>query len=347
MKVIGVGDIHFGEKCTVEQFVEYQSREFDKISQYAIENNIKHIAFLGDMFDNRKNIFVKTIELIREKFSKMCDEGFNIYIIVGNHDTFYKNTNSLNTPNELIGNWGDKIKVIDTSPHTQIIGGKSFLFMPWITKDNREECLNELSVSPADYCLGHFEINNFVMNNSNKCSSNFSQNMFKEFKFVFSGHFHTRSSSKNILYIGSNCQLDWNDFGQKKGFVVLDTETDTVDFIDSTDYIYYKVIINDKFSFNQISDLKDCFIKVYINRKLTKKEDIQLGDLLSRNISYEIIDNTVLNDVEDLDDVDSDDFDEIVNACVDAQENLDSKDKKAVVQLINHHLEEMKEQINQ
>jgi hypothetical protein len=149
------------------------------------------------------------------------------------------------------------------------------------------------------------------------------------------------------MYLGSICQLDWNDFGLKKGFAVLDTETDTVELIDSKDYIFHKVIINDKFDFDDVKDLKDCYIKVYINRKFKKKEEVRLSNLLTRNISYEIIDNTILHDIENLEDVNDDDFDEIVKAGVDAQENLDEKDKKATIQLINHYLEEMKEQLNQ
>lgn len=347
MKTILIGDCHIGEKCTIPEFVEYQVGEIEKAFDYGRKNDIKDVIFLGDILDNRKSIYIKSLQLIKNKFDSWVEEGFRIRIIVGNHDVFYKNTNSLNGPSELFGHIIDKIKIISDTPVTEMIGNKSFLFVPWITKDNVDKCLDTISDGLSDYCLGHFEINSFVMNNSRKCRSDIQPNMFKEFKYTFSGHFHTRSSGYNILFPGSICQLDWNDFGLKKGFAVLDTETDNVELIDSNDYIFYKVIINDKFDFNSVKDLKDCYIKVYINRKLNKKEEVNVSNLLSRNISYEIIDNTILHDIVNLDDVPDDDLDDIIEAGVEAQENLDDKDKKAVIQLINHYREEMKERLNQ
>lgn len=340
-KISIVGDLHFGLKGTVPQFVGYQERELDKAVSYARDNSISDVVVLGDVLNDRRNVYVPTIELLLRKFREYADTGIRFFIVVGNHDTFYKNTNRLNTPSELFDGFDpDQFVIVDTEPLTVTMHGRSCLLVPWMAKDVHQEWTSLIETSPADYCFGHFEIDGFVMNNSNKCRSVLRGSSF-DFRRTFSGHFHTRSSRGRILYVGSLCQLDWSDHGLDKGFHVLDAETDGVEFVRSDDVIFHKILIGKNFSFDSVKDLRDCFLKVYVNRKLSTKENGLLGELVTRNISYEIIDNTVLGDLADDDSVvESEDFKEIVTACIDSQEMSDA-DKEAVGSLINEYHAEM------
>lgn len=337
-----IGDIHAGVKSTVEHYVKYQEKEFDKAIQYAKKHNIKRIVFLGDIFNDRKNIYIPTLQLIKRKFEELSKTDIKFYIIIGNHDAFYKNTNGINSPKEVFGHLNPKkIKIIDKECLEEIIDGKSFTFVPWITKDVFDKTVKYIKNSSADYCLGHFEINGFVMNNTNLCKNNFRPSIFSEFKQVFSGHFHTKSSSKNILYTGSLCEIDWSDFGVDKGFYHLDIPSGKLKFIKSDTKIFRKVLIGKTFNFDDI-DIINSFLKIYINRKMTTKERTQLGDLISKNISYEIIDNTILNDIDSDDTTfESEDFHDIVKACVEIQE-INDTDKADIISFINKQYNDMK-----
>ena len=54
--------------------------------------------------DRRKYVSYKTSKDFRERFIfPFVDMGINLHIMIGNHDTFYKNTNDVNSVVELLG----------------------------------------------------------------------------------------------------------------------------------------------------------------------------------------------------------------------------------------------------
>ena len=180
------------------------------------------------------------------------------------------------------------------------------------------------------------------MNNNNTCKSVLKKSHFGHFKKTFSGHFHTRSGQSNIIYTGSLCELDWSDFDVKKGFYLLETDNKKIEFIESKNRIFRKLLIGEKFNFDSIKDLKDSYLKIYINKKLTTEEDVKLGNLITQNISYEVIDNTILDDVE-ISKIDTEeDLSKIIISCVNSQDNINDNDKKRVISLLNASYEKMK-----
>lgn len=71
----------------------------------------------------------------------------------------------------------------------------------------------------------------------------------------------------------------------------------------SSDYdIYVKLYIDDDFVFtDDLSAYENRILKIYINRKLSKKEDILLTKVMDDAMSFEIIDNTIILDqIEDI-----------------------------------------------
>ena len=70
---------------------------------YLIENDIKTVFHLGDVFDRRKFINMNTLHTVRTRFFKRFEElGVNLHVIPGNHDCYFKNTNLVNSVRELI-----------------------------------------------------------------------------------------------------------------------------------------------------------------------------------------------------------------------------------------------------
>ena len=74
---------------------------------YLDQHDIKHIIHMGDYFDRRKFINFASMQRNIEHFVKpMIERGITMDLIIGNHDTYYKNTNEVNSL--LITIWSTK-----------------------------------------------------------------------------------------------------------------------------------------------------------------------------------------------------------------------------------------------
>jgi len=327
-----VGDIHFGVKSNIEKFIQYQDECFDEMVKSCIENNVKKIIFLGDIFDNRTSISTIILDKVTDKFKNMIENGIEPIILVGNHDTFYKSSNTINTPNIVLGKHMD-IHIVENTPEVIELDGVDTLFVPWINKENMDKCLEQIKLSNDKYCFGHFEINNFLMNSYIQCSTGLPASTFKRFEKVFSGHFHTKSESGNILYTGSLHQITWNDYGDKRGFYFFKPEDGTITFNPFKREMFQKIIINDNIELDSFRSIKDSYIKIYINRKLNTKEEKFLSEIIFNNIEYEVIDNTIIEDINDVKFKDES-INNVVTEFVDIQENLNDQEKSDIKNLL-------------
>lgn len=226
MKYICVTDTHCGIKDGSPLYHDVNERLFAYIFDYAEHNKINQLIHLGDYFHNRKSIPIKSI-LVALRIADMCDRIFkDTYIITGNHDTIYKDSND-----ESLLSMFSEYKGITIVNQPFKLG--NILMVPWLFP---HEILENL-VS-ADILLGHFEINGCVMNEAGTKAENrfLSQGDFNNFKLVLSGHYHTPGVYGNIQYLGSPFHTSFNDVAGKRGFYVLDDETCEVEFIEFDDY---------------------------------------------------------------------------------------------------------------
>lgn len=231
MKRILVTDTHLGLKKANDFYLELVFNLFEDIGDYAEEHNIKEFIHLGDFFDNRKNMSLKTLFYARriglnlQKFEKS-------YMILGNHDIFYKDRYLPNS-HQIFGSM-DHIKIIDKPTH---IG--NMLLVPWIVEGtDYVDFGNFVNESVAEFCLGHWEINGAAMNQSGQISEGGEWNfdIFSKFNKTLSGHFHTSGLyPNNVQYLGSPYHMTFNDTGPR-GFYVFDDETGELEFIQWDNY---------------------------------------------------------------------------------------------------------------
>jgi hypothetical protein len=165
-------------------------------------------------------------------------------MIVGNHDTFFKNTNNVNSPHLLLQDY-DNI-VAYSSPIDYNIGGLSILLMPWICTDNYNECMDVMKTTKSQVMFGHFEIAGFQMYKGHENDEGFDPKIFEKFDLVCSGHFHHRSSNGNINYLGNPYELTWADFEDPRGFHIFDTGTRELEFIQNPFTIFSKIYYDDE-----------------------------------------------------------------------------------------------------
>ncbi len=94
-------------------------------------------------------------------FDELAKRNIKVHMLAGNHDTYFKNTNEVNSVDLLLREYNN-ITVID-APHTIYVGGTAICMMPWICPDNHLESMDQLKQTQADICMGHFEIAGFAM----------------------------------------------------------------------------------------------------------------------------------------------------------------------------------------
>ena len=103
MKIALITDTHWGARGDSLTFLNYFRKFYDNVFfPYLEEHNIKTLIHLGDVVDRRKFINFKILNDLRTNFiERLWKMGVDTHIIIGNHDTFHKNTNELNSLQEI------------------------------------------------------------------------------------------------------------------------------------------------------------------------------------------------------------------------------------------------------
>lgn len=271
MKIALITDTHWGVRNDSPAFLENSRRFIDQVFlRYLDDNKITTVVHLGDLLDRRKYVNIYTATRLREDFlDPLMWRGLDVHIILGNHDTYFKNTNVVNSVQQLVSeNYGFKIY---TNPAEVEIGGTKILLLPWICDDNRAQALKLIGETNAQICMGHLELQGFEMYKGSLVSHGDDPVLFDRFDLVMSGHYHHRSTNGHIFYLGSHMEFTWSDYDDPKGFHIFDTETRELTFIQNPFRMFRKVWYNDSdpdFNPDQdFSELKGCVVKVIVQNK--------------------------------------------------------------------------------
>jgi metallophosphoesterase superfamily enzyme len=139
LKVAIITDTHYGVKNDSVSFAAYQNKFFNEVFlPHLIDNNITHVLHLGDLFDRRKYVNFITAKNVEENFVKpLMDAGITMHMVAGNHDTYFKNTNDVNSLKQLYGNtkydrfmsyWNDTVEIE--------LDGCKIMLCPWVCDEN-------------------------------------------------------------------------------------------------------------------------------------------------------------------------------------------------------------------
>ena len=335
MKVALITDQHFGARNDSLHFLDFYEKFYSEtFFPTLLREGIKTVLILGDTFDRRK--YVNFYSLQRAKrmfFDPLAANKINVYMLVGNHDTYYKNTNSVNSPVLLLDDY-DNILTI-SEPQTLTIAGKyDIAMMPWICAENYEDSMSLLKSTTSPICMGHFEIEGFQMYRGAPSHEGLEPKLFEKFHMVFSGHYHHKSSKGSIHYLGNPYELTWQDYDDPRGFHIFDLETHDLQFIKNPNSIFKKIIYDDKkYSIKEISEMnlstyKNSYVKVVVVNKINPYLfDVFVNNLYQANP----IDITIAEDlveIEDVEDVDqTEDTTTILNKYVDNLATDLNKDK--------------------
>ena len=270
MKVAIITDQHFGARSDSLVFLDFFQKFYDDVFFPTLDaNGIDTVLILGDTFDRRKYVNFYSLHRAKEMFfDKLEARGIRVHMLAGNHDTYYKNTNEVNSPELLLTEYGN-IDVI-SKPETIVIDGTSICMMPWICPENYQESIDMIKNTKADICMGHFEIAGFAMYRGMKSHDGLSKGLFDKFDVVFSGHYHHRSNDGHIYYLGNPYELTWQDYNDPRGFHLFDTGSRELEFISNPHTVFARIEYDDKgkeaVDLDSL-DLRDCFVKLVVVNK--------------------------------------------------------------------------------
>lgn len=335
MQVALINDLHYGARSDSLEFDAF----FEKFYRHVFfptleERDIKTVIILGDVFDRRKFINFQILHNCKRYFfDKLKD--YEVIILVGNHDSAYKNTLSINSPDLLLREYPN-IRVV-SEPTYVTLDGTDILLMPWICDDNEEAAMAELDSPKADILFGHLEVTGGQMYRGNVCEHGMEPSLFSKFDVICSGHFHHRAD----FYLGNPYEITWSDFDDPRGFHLFDTASRELEFIRNPFTMFEKLYYDDSnedYPAGDIrfSDLSGKYVKIVV---LRKTEAAKFDQFIQKVEAANPLDIKIEEDfsgfegvVVDMENIDMKNTEHVLLSSVDALETDANKE------LIKYHL---------
>jgi len=334
MKLAMLTDTHFGIRSDSLVFANNQEKFYREIFFPTLDKlQIDTVLHLGDFWDNRKALTLVALDRAQKYFfDELEKRGIVLYIIYGNHDVANKNTNWPNSIDFLDRMYAN-IRVIQ-KPRVVTFDDLNIGFVPWVNKENLQESLDFISTADAKILCGHFEIQSFEMTPGQKNEHGFEPSIFHRYDKVYSGHFHTMSTDGRIEYISNTNQFNWSDYNLKKGFRILDTATQGLEFVENPFNIYEKIIYQDDIDILDFDYelYRDKIVRVYIQSFGTANQQ-KLNLFVERlsNLSYNVelleVNETSYDGELTEDDLKDTDIDKVIGMYIDDVVQNDMIDK--------------------
>ncbi len=319
MKIALITDTHWGARGDSSTFLKYFKKFYDNVFfPYLEEHNIKTCIHLGDVVDRRKYINFKTLNDLRTNFvERLWKMGVDTHIIIGNHDTFHKNTNDLNSLQEIFTTADGKVEPwMYSSPKEVDFDGLGIVMMPWVCEDNYGECMRMIQNTQCQILMGHLQVSGFEQHIGSWNNEGLESQIFDKFDMVMSGHFHHRSNNGTVFYLGNPYEITWSDYKDPRGFHIFDTDTRQLNFIMNPYKMFHKIFYNDSeetfesLTEKDYSEYEGTYVKVVVEKKtnpfwfdtvLDKLEDVNVADLVVvENFSdFDINDDDIVDQAQD------------------------------------------------
>jgi DNA repair exonuclease SbcCD nuclease subunit len=319
MKIAIITDTHYGARKGSKYLHDYFELFYKNVFFPALkEHKVEAVIHMGDAFDSRKSIDYQSLEWAkRVVFDPL--KKYDVHMIIGNHDTYYKNTNTVNSPELLLQTYPN-IKTY-SNPAEVNICGLNILLIPWINQENEANTLKMIGESKSKCAMGHLEFQGFRVNRQLVMEHGLDSTIFKNFTKVFSGHYHTRSDNGRIFYLGNPYEMYWTDVNDTRGFHIFDTETLTHTPINNPYKLFYNIYYEDTpYQLFDATEYENKIVKVIVRKKSKPKDFEKFIDKLysARIQELKIVEN----------------FDVIEN------ENFVIDEEESTISILNRYIEE-------
>lgn len=233
-------------KVDSEQFngrvIAMNSRLFNIVSalsdvrEYCLDNVINTCLMAGDLFHSRGSVETVVFNSVYKVFERFKQDNIEVIMIAGNHDQFDSSPvpeNSLYTFNQIckVVSVPETIDLIDKDTGEII----KLCALPY-SKDKLmlKKYLDKFVEDTKDdtgsdrILMAHLGLSGSLIGSANYVISdewNINDLNERYFKYTVLGHYHKpQFVTDGCFYTGSLLQNNFNDEGDKHGFMVLDTD---------------------------------------------------------------------------------------------------------------------------
>ncbi len=285
-------DLHIG----VEQDSKLRIDETKQCVKWIVKTfkkeNVDWVIFCGDLFNSRYSINVNTLNAGIEMIQDLSYNFEKVILIEGNHDTYYKNSNSVNSVTFMKNlSENDNIIVVDEKPVFIKMNECTLGFYPWGYDLESVKSIDDFET--PTFGFGHFEFNGAELVGHVSSGNKYNlKDMFVLGDTLFSGHYHKNKIyndiqlNKYLYMVGSPLQLNWGDYDQDKKIITLDLKKDGLkEFVNETNARYEKVFYS-KFQnkeYNKDSLTKLCaknFVKFVIDASYKFESILKYSDII-------------------------------------------------------------------
>lgn len=286
---IGIfSDLHIRLYRNNETMYPFMIKTFDHFYQLCKQRKVKKVLILGDMFHIKNlissTLLSKSLQYFREKMKE-----FEHIIIVGNHDRINKESHFLKI-------FKNDCHVIEDYEYFDFDGNR-FHFLPYFSDDELFEKFKSFKkIKGKNYLFTHLSINGFSYDNGHEdIFSSLSVTDLDKLKFnhIFSGHFHSFQTQRNITYVSSPLQIKHGEEGPN-GFVFFDSKNpEKYEFIKNKYSPKFISIDFTKENIKEIKKIKNSFIRILLPNKKLKVDSRVLNNfknsLLEKNYDVKFI----------------------------------------------------------
>lgn len=272
-----ITDVHYGARADSPLIYENQGRFYNEVFWPTIdkENGVTDILHLGDLVDRRKFLNYITLDFAKKTFFRPAQErGIRIHWVLGNHDLPYKHSLSISGA-DAFREFDNLIVYKDAT--VVPFDGVPTLLMPWLCEENTESSMKTMKAFDGAVVAGHFEFSGFEMYRGIPNMHGDPTSDYEHFAMVMSGHYHHKSSRKNIHYLGSPFELSWSDYGDMRGFHWWTPQKNLIELVENTHHLFYRFVyddsnapttyVRDLLANVRANDLKQKIVKVVVKHK--------------------------------------------------------------------------------
>jgi DNA repair exonuclease SbcCD nuclease subunit len=264
-------DTHAGSRGDSHVLYNIQRLFYEDIFWPAIdaEGGVTDILHLGDLMDRRKYVNYETLQFAKSTFFEPARQrGIKIHWVIGNHDAYFKHTLKINAAEAF--NEFENLHVY-TEATQRIFDGVDILLMPWLCDENLQQGIDAVANFDGATVAGHFEFGGFEMYRGSPNYHGVSTKPYDHFALVMSGHYHHRSSRKNIHYLGSPYEMTWGDYGDERGFHWWTPKETKLELVPNPHRLFYRYVYDDtNASTTYVRDLLATVNKDSLSQKIIK-----------------------------------------------------------------------------
>ena len=163
-KTIVISDLHIGLKKANQSRLSIVVTVFKDVLEAVKREGVENVICCGDVFHSRVALDLQALN-VGIKLLNALAEKCNCYLIVGNHDIYYKNTLSVHSSN--VFKHMKNVFVIDKTTLVEL-NGQMALFVPWLgAYDGCTKGKYDLMFGHFDVCSGYL-IASYIEEHSNK-----------------------------------------------------------------------------------------------------------------------------------------------------------------------------------